>query len=243
MSHTPFPPIVDRGETVTGTGGHRLRSWATAVVALLSTVLGLFPSTSMVWPGSQTACADVAVTVAVNPDHTPTAHLLDYRITAGHSHGPPATINGPAANGHTYYILADDTPVLVHNCGDGSPRVFEVNSAGEATELPILYIDAKKMPNIARNIQDAQDNGYPSILTRTTDEAQKEANRAAACAGFCGPGSPDEYPFASTMEGGAGARVRSVPIREQRIQGGVIAKFYEKFNVKHGDRFVVRVRW
>jgi len=115
VSHTPFPPIVDRGETVTGTGGHRLRSWATAVVALLSTVLGLFPSTSMVWPGSQTACADVAVTVAVNPDHTPTAHLLDYRITAGHSHGPPATINGPAANGHTYYVLAGTAPVLVHN--------------------------------------------------------------------------------------------------------------------------------
>ena len=153
MSHTPFPPIVDRGETVTGTGGHRLRSWATAVVALLSTVLGLFPSTSMVWPGSQTACADVAVTVAVNPDHTPTAHLLDYRITAGHSHGPPATINGPAANGHTYYVVAGETPVLVHNTGplgcdistDGpvpqpsGPRAIESGYI-EPTELAPRYI-------------------------------------------------------------------------------------------------------
>ncbi|HEY7223869.1 MAG TPA: HNH endonuclease signature motif containing protein [Micromonosporaceae bacterium] len=86
----------------------------------------------MVWLESQAVCADVAVTVAVNPDHTPTAHILDYRITAGHSHGPPATINGPEANGHTYYVLAGDTPVLVHNtngpigCGPGGAPIYEI---------------------------------------------------------------------------------------------------------------------
>jgi hypothetical protein len=80
----------------------------------------------MVWPGSQTVCADVAVTVAVNPDHTPTAHLLDYAITAGHSHGPPATINGQAADGHTYYVLAGNTPVLVHNTN--CPELFKPHS-------------------------------------------------------------------------------------------------------------------
>jgi hypothetical protein len=77
-------------------------------------------------------CADVAVTVAVNPDHTPTADLLAYRIAAGHSHGPPATINGSAPRWHTYYVLAGDTPVLVHNCGDAR---FSVDSKGTATDL------------------------------------------------------------------------------------------------------------
>lgn len=102
---------------MTVTGGNRVRAWATTIVVLLSTLLSGTLPTSMVWSGSPTVCADVAVTVAVNPDHAPTAHLLDYRITAGHSHGPPTAINGPAPNGHTYYVLAGDTPVLAHNAG------------------------------------------------------------------------------------------------------------------------------
>jgi hypothetical protein len=164
VSHTPFPPIVDRGETVTGTGGHRLRSWATAVVALLSTVLGLFPSTSMVWPGSQTACADVAVTVAVNPDHTPTAHLLDYRITAGHSHGPPATINGPAANGHTYYVLAGNTPVLVHNCN----IVYRGLAEGEDPAVGLTARNPGAGNDIVSHIAGARDSQW---ISTTRSEA------------------------------------------------------------------------
>lgn len=76
------------------------------------------------------------------------------------------------------------------------------------------------MPNIAKNIQSALDEGHPGILSRTADNSLIRSNRAAACEGFCGPGSPDEYPFASTLQGGAGARVAGVPIGEQRIQGG-----------------------
>jgi hypothetical protein len=78
---------------------------------------------------------------------------------------------------------------------------------------------------IARNVQSALDEGQPSILTRTTSENLINANRAAACEGLCGPGSPDEYPFALTYEGGAGAGVAGVPLAEQRIQGGVISSF------------------
>ena len=58
-------------------------------------------------------------------------------------------------------------------------------------------------------------------LTRTEDQAIINSNRAAACKGFCGEGSPDEYPFASTYEGGSEAFVSGVPIEEQRIQGGI----------------------
>ncbi|MFC1466147.1 MAG: NucA/NucB deoxyribonuclease domain-containing protein [Candidatus Brachytrichaceae bacterium NZ_4S206] len=41
--------------------------------------------------------------------------------------------------------------------------------------------------------------------------------------GYTGLGSPDEYPFASTYEGDAGAQVKGVPLQEQRIQGGKLA--------------------
>jgi hypothetical protein len=74
----------------------------------------------MAWPASQPTCAEVAVTVAVNPYQPTYGHLLEYQITAGHNHGPPPTIDVPRSTLHTYYVLAGDTPVLVHNCGNGT---------------------------------------------------------------------------------------------------------------------------
>ena len=40
------------------------------------------------------------------------------------------------ANEHTYYVLAGNTPVLVHNCGEGAR--FAVDSEGVATDLQPL---------------------------------------------------------------------------------------------------------
>jgi hypothetical protein len=97
------------------------------------------------------------------------------------------------------------------------------------------------MPSIASNIQAAQDSGLPSVLNREVDPAAIAANRSAACAGFCGTGSPDEYPFASTQQGGAGSRVAGVPLSEQYIQGGVISQFYKRFAIGAGDPFRVIV--
>lgn len=109
--------------------------------------------------------------------------------------------------------------------------------------LPALEINAARMPNIAQNIQNALDEGQPSILTRQTLQAMIRANRAAACAGFCGPESPDEYPFASTLEGGAGAHVESVPLSKQNIQGGTLASFYQQYGIGPGGQFQVTVNW
>lgn len=53
---------------------------------------------------------------------------------------------------------------------EGGPqlRVFAPEDAGGS--LPTLEIDAQRMPNIARNIQSALDEGHPGILNRTTNE-------------------------------------------------------------------------
>lgn len=53
--------------------------------------------------------------------------------------------------------------------------------------------------------------------------------------------SLDEYPFASTVEGGAGSTVRAVPVAEQNYQGGVLSSFYQHKGVNVGDRFRVRI--
>ena len=44
--------------------------------------------------------------------------------------------------------------------------------------------------------------------------------------------SLDEYPFASSKQGGAGANVKSVPASEQNIQGGTMSSFYKKIIFK-----------
>lgn len=104
------------------------------------------------------------------------------------------------------------------------------------TTLPVLEFDSQQFPNIAPHIQDAQTAGQPSVLTRTTDPALMNSNRAAATGGVVGL---DEYPFASTYEGGAGASVRIVPAAENRLQGLRIAHFYWRNQIGDGDRFKV----
>jgi hypothetical protein len=53
---------------------------------------------------------------------------------------------------------------------------------------------------------------------------------------------PDEYPFASTLQGGRGASIAGVPKIEQRRQGGALRGFYAKERVQVGDQFLVVVR-
>ena len=64
---------------------------------------------------------------------------------------------------------------------------------------------------------------------------------AASTGGLpAGPGlSWDEYPFASSVQGGANSSVVSVPIQEQRIQGGVIAASYILQSIEIGTPFFV----
>ena len=105
---------------------------------------------------------------------------------------------------------------------------------------PELEIDLDLMPNIASNIKDAQNKGAPSILTRTTDPGRIKGKQKCGLYWILWVWElPDEYPFASTYEGGAGAFVKGVPINEQRIQGGVIYNFYQRYNIGDGDKFRV----
>ena len=58
--------------------------------------------------------------------------------------------------------------------------------------------------------------------------------------GSAGPGmSWDEYPFASTAQGGSPAVVRPVPEKQNWIQGGIIAAAYVAEKISPGDWFEV----
>jgi len=107
-------------------------------------------------------------------------------------------------------------------------------------DIPTIHFDGST-PNISRNIREAQEAGQPSLLHRETNPAVIAANRAENVKGWKGPGSMDEYPFASTREGGLGATLAGVPLQEQRIQGGMLSSFYQRYNIGPGDAFRVVV--
>lgn len=107
------------GRPASPVGGPR-RTWlvsaAVALLVVVSTVVSvLFPSASMIWPGSQSLSAGVAVNAAVNVHNRGLSDYSEYRVSAGHSHGPPTVVNVQFCHEQTYYVVAGDTPVLVHN--------------------------------------------------------------------------------------------------------------------------------
>jgi Deoxyribonuclease NucA/NucB len=116
-----------------------------------------------------------------------------------------------------------------------------------AQTIPTVTFSKAKVPYIAAHILKAQAT-KPTTLTRT-DDTTKNKNRQAACGAFkptaaetaSGLTSCDEYPFASTVEGGAGASIAAVPVSEQNSQGGTLSSFYTSNNIKVGDKFKVAV--
>ena len=109
--------------------------------------------------------------------------------------------------------------------------------------LPVFVVKSKDTPAIAAHVRQALAAGHPRVLTRASGAVQR-ANRRAAC-GHWPRGSRlscDEYPFASTLQGGRGASIAGVPRVEQRRQGGALRSFYAKERVGVGDSFLVVVR-
>ena len=71
------------------------------------------------------------------------------------------------------------------------------------------------------------------MIDRKRRQALKDTPKA-------NPGnSLDEYPFASTQQGGSGAKVAEVPVTEQNRQGGKMSSFYQNNNV--GDLSLIHI--
>ncbi len=101
-------------------------------------------------------------------------------------------------------------------------------------KMPILFHQASRMPAITEHVAESQSSGSPAVLGRSF--IQKIPNRVIALRKCKAGGalnsksgintSCDEYPFASTIEGGFSATTKFVPLIEQFRQGGTISAFY-----------------
>lgn len=99
---------------------------------------------------------------------------------------------------------------------------------------PNAFAGPNPTPYIAVHIYTSQFvNGRPMLLTYLG--SRDPNNYQAACGQYNtrrppGPNnSCDEYPFATTVEGGANATCAGVPAIEQRRQGGIMSNFYQNY--------------
>ena len=129
-----------------------------------------------------------------------------------------------------------------------------IQNCVNAAVTPTVSFSSTTVPHIVSNISTAFGEGHPRILTKNETTAAN-ANRDVVCPqsqirrlellgsppeGMVNP-SCDEYPFASSEEGGANARVQWVPLRENSSQGGMLSSFYTNNQVATGEKFGVGV--
>jgi hypothetical protein len=138
---------------------------------------------------------------------------------------------GPTRNPLNYRFATD---------GLGTFGYFSPRYVGRQTQLPTLRISARQYPDLAANIRQAQLAGHPEVLTHG---GNVPVNRAAALDGIptVRSLSRDEYPFASSMEGGVGSWVGHVPVPQQNAQGAILKNFFKQYNIKAGDQYRVLI--
>jgi hypothetical protein len=105
------------------------------------------------------------------------------------------------------------------------------------------------MPEIYANDLAAIAEGYPALLHYDPDQDSQDLRRRQACtkarkaeAGIKSPMTCDEYPFASTREGGfyngRYSRIAAAPQSEQSTQGGELRVFIRQNHLTAGSPFL-----
>ncbi|MET8454533.1 DUF6531 domain-containing protein [Streptomyces sp. NPDC005209] len=159
-------------------------------------------------------------------------------VTARYASPDPLGL-GPAPNPVAYvfnpHVWSD--PLGLAPC-----RVFAVDSNGVARELPVAHFDDHMFPGVNENLSEALARGESPIVERQTGRRNIRRNRRAAQRELHRPGEGmtwEEFPFASTRQGGSGAITTLIERAENNRQGGYLSSFYQKHGIQNGDPFYV----
>ncbi len=111
------------------------------------------------------------------------------------------------------------------------------NNSNNSSNIHLVYEDVT--PEIYQHTLNAFEKGKPSILHYDANKKRQARRRALAMWGYPSRSGfhRDEYPYASTFEGGLGAEVAYVDPSENYSQGGSLRALYA--NMETGDEFVV----
>jgi hypothetical protein len=120
----------------------------------------------------------------------------------------------------------------------------QINQARNSP-IKVVPIPRSVIPTVANHIANAQSLGYlgfPVPLTRCSPvQATINRDEAVRGLGYAFPYSWDEYPFASSTEGGSFTSVSPVPLWENCVQGGIISACYTIEKINPGVNYFVVV--
>jgi len=114
---------------------------------------------------------------------------------------------------------------------------------------PIFEVSKKQYPNHTKMLENAQKNGHSleglergsgtRAAQKNRYEAQKEIRKKQ------GPPPKgcdyDEFPYASTKQGGAGSHVEPVQSAENQAVGRDLGKFYREQAIKENGKFDIKI--
>ena len=143
------------------------------------------------------------------------------------------------------YIDPDGLAIYNYDYGvtyTGADALYVLNAVKDYGFKAIHLVQQAKTPTIYKDLLAAFRQGKTNLLHIIKGNKDlQEDNRDDALEGY--PKRTDEglerqeYPYASTYEGGKGAYVTYVPAREQRIEGGQLSVLSKKLN--YYDLFLV----
>jgi RHS repeat-associated protein len=173
----------------------------------------------------------------------------EYVLTPSQQQAPRATIADISESDFNIAMSVRYSDIKARSVS--IPAVVTATRSGQK----VFLVSRSATPQIAAGTVAAFAAGKPgeagsgTNLTRGPGtEVARRAQRNLALSGARAAGivagrgqSLDEYPYASTLEGGTGAWVTPVPVTEQLTQAGLLTAFYTIERVGPGQQFVVIV--
>ena len=159
-------------------------------------------------------------------------------------------------DGLNLYAYCSNNPVVYYDpsgykpdcTGKGNNRESKDNNSSKSS-VPEFEVSRSEYPNHAKMLENAQSEGHSleglergegtRAARKNRYESQKEIRKKQG-----GPPKGydyDEFPYASTKQGGKGAHVEPVPSVENQAVGRDLGQFYRKYNIKCGDKFNIKI--
>ena len=131
----------------------------------------------------------------------------------------------------------------------GSLESTDTGASEDDTDKPVNKVSRQQYPNHTKMIENAQAKGHSLKGLKKgsgTSEADKNRyNSQKEIRKLQGPPPKgfdyDEFPYASTKQGGVGAHVELVSSSENQAAGRDLGQFYRKYGLKENDEFDVQL--